>query len=607
MASTSIVSKTVTCGELTAADVGRTVTLMGWVNRRRDHGDLIFIDLRDRWGVTQVVFDPEDAREAWQQAGDARNEYVLAVSGEVARRLPGKENPALATGAIELRARELRVLNKAETPPFVINEETEVNEELRLRYRYLDLRRPRMKDNILLRHRTIKYIRDYLDARGFVEIETPILFKSTPGGARDYIVPSRVHPGEFYALPQSPQQFKQLLMVAGFERYFQIARCFRDEDQRGDRQPEFTQLDLEMSFVDREDILTLIEGLMTGLVPAVANKRIQDSPFPRLTYREAMDRYGSDKPDLRFGLPLAGVGDLFADTEFRLFASVLAGGGQIKAIRAPGLGEISRREIDELTETAKRFGAKGLVTIGVTADGVRSNVAKFITPEIRAALLQRLGADTGDMLLLVADEPAVVAEALGRLRLDIGYRLGLADPDALAFAWVIDMPLFEPAEGGGIKAVHHQFTAPLPEDAPLLDSDPLAARANQYDLVCNGYELAGGSIRIYQRDLQERVFRLLGMAPEQIEEQFGHMLTAFEFGTPPHGGIAPGIDRIVMLLTGEDNIREVIPFPKNQSAQDLMGGAPTPVTQTQLDELHIAVRLPHPPTTPEAPRIAEEA
>jgi len=607
VASTSIVSKTVTCGELTAADVGRTVTLMGWVNRRRDHGDLIFIDLRDRWGVTQVVFDPEDAREAWQQAGDARNEYVLAVSGEVARRLPGKENPALATGAIELRARELRVLNKAETPPFVINEETEVNEELRLRYRYLDLRRPRMKDNILLRHRTIKYIRDYLDARGFVEIETPILFKSTPGGARDYIVPSRVHPGEFYALPQSPQQFKQLLMVAGFERYFQIARCFRDEDQRGDRQPEFTQLDLEMSFVTREDILTLIEGLMTGLVPAVADKRIQDSPFPRLTYREAMDRYGSDKPDLRFGLPLAGVGDLFADTEFRLFASVLAGGGQIKAIRAPGLGEISRREIDELTETAKRFGAKGLVTIGVTADGVRSNVAKFITPEIRAALLQRLGADTGDMLLLVADEPAVVAEALGRLRLDIGYRLGLADPDALAFAWVIDMPLFEPAEGGGIKAVHHQFTAPLPEDAPLLDSDPLAARANQYDLVCNGYELAGGSIRIYQRDLQERVFRLLGMAPEQIEEQFGHMLTAFEFGTPPHGGIAPGIDRIVMLLTGEDNIREVIPFPKNQSAQDLMGGAPTPVTQTQLDELHIAVRLPHPPTTPEAPRIAEEA
>jgi len=605
------ISKTVTCGELTAADVGRTVTLMGWVNRRRDHGELIFIDLRDRWGVTQVVFDPEDSagsRAAWQTAGEVRAEYVLAVTGEVARRLPGKENEALPTGAIELRATGLEVLNRAETPPFTINEEGEVDEKLRLTYRYLDLRRPRMAHNIMLRHRVVKYIRDYLDARDFVEIETPILFKSTPGGARDYLVPSRVHPGEFYALPQSPQQFKQLLMVAGFERYFQIARCFRDEDQRGDRQPEFTQLDLEMSFVQRDDVLDLIENLMTGLVPAVSDKRIQDTPFPRLTYKEAMDRYGSDKPDRRFGLELADVGDLFAGTEFRLFATVLANGGHIKAIRAPGLGEISRREIDELTETAKRFGAKGLVTIGVAADGVRSNVAKFITPELRAALLERLGAAPGDMLLLVADEPAVVAEALGRLRLDIGGRLGLADPGALAFCWVIDMPLFErDEETGGLKAVHHQFTSPLPEDAPLLDSDPLAVRANQYDLVCNGYELAGGSIRIYQRDLQERVFRLMGMAPESIEAQFGHMLRAFEFGTPPHGGIAPGIDRIVMLLAGEDNIREVIPFPKNQSAQDLMGDAPSPVTGTQLDELHIAVRLPHPPMVPEAPRIAEEA
>jgi len=599
-----------TCGELTAADVGRTVTLMGWVNRRRDHGDLVFIDLRDRWGVTQVVFDPEDSagsRAAWQRASETRSEYVLAVTGEVARRLPGKENPALKTGEIELRATSLDILNAAETPPFTINEEGEVDEKLRLTYRYLDLRRPRMKNNILLRHRVVKYIRDYLDARDFVEIETPILFKSTPGGARDYLVPSRVHPGEFYALPQSPQQFKQLLMVAGFERYFQIARCFRDEDQRGDRQPEFTQLDLEMSFVTRDDILNLIEGLMTGLVPTVSGKRIQDSPFPRLTYKEAMDRYGSDKPDRRFGLELRDVGDLFAGTEFRLFAGVLAGGGQIKAIRAPGLGEISRREIDELTETARRFGAKGLVTIGVTDDGVRSNVAKFITPEIRAALLGRLEAVPGDMLLLVADEPGVVAEALGRLRLEIGYRLGLADPDTMAFCWVIDMPLFEPAEGGGIKAVHHQFTSPLLEDVPLLETDPLAVRANQYDLVCNGYELAGGSIRIYQRDLQERVFQLMGMSPQAIQAQFGHMLTAFEFGTPPHGGIAPGIDRIVMLLAGEDNIREVIPFPKNQSAQDLMGDAPSPVAQAQLDELHIAVRLPQPPTVPAAPRIAEEA
>jgi len=590
------VSKTITCGELTAADEGRSVTLMGWVNRRRDHGDLIFVDLRDRWGVTQVVFDPEDspeARAAWEEAGDARAEYVLAVTGVVARRLPGKENPALPTGEIELRATGLRVLNAAKTPPFTINEDQAVEEALRLRYRYLDLRRPRMASNILLRHRTVKFMRDYLDARGFVEIETPILFKSTPGGARDYLVPSRVHPGEFYALPQSPQQFKQLLMVAGFERYFQIARCFRDEDQRGDRQPEFTQLDIEMSFVDRDDVLNLIEGLMTELVPAVSDKRMQQTPFPRLTFHEAMDRYGSDKPDLRFGLELKNVGDLFAGTEFKLFASVLESGGHIKALRAPGLGEISRREIDELTETAKRFGAKGLVTIGLTADGVRSNVARFISPEVRAALMERLEAVPGDMLLLVADAPAVVAEALGRLRLELGARLGLADPDTLAFAWVVEMPMFErDEETGGIKAVHHQFTAPLDEDEPLLETDPLAVRAKQYDLVCNGYELAGGSIRIYQRAVQEQVFRLLGIPEDQTEAQFGHMLRAFEYGTPPHGGIAPGVDRIVMLLAGEDNIREVIPFPKNQSAQDLMGGAPSSVAPGQLEELHIRVQLP---------------
>ncbi len=584
------VSKTTTCGELTVADAGRTVTLMGWVNRRRDHGDLVFVDLRDRWGITQVVFDPEDSREAWEQARDVRPEFVLAVSGEVARRLPGKENPALSTGEIELRARELQILNPAKTPPFVINEEIPVDEAVRLRYRYLDLRRARMAHNIMLRHRVIKFMRDWLDARGFVEIETPILFKSTPGGARDYLVPSRLHPGEFYALPQSPQQFKQLLMVAGFERYFQIARCFRDEDQRGDRQPEFTQLDLEMSFVTREDILTLVEALMIDLVGTVSEKRIQDQPFPRLTYQEALDRYGTDKPDLRFGLPLQDVGDVFAGTEFRLFAAVLESGGQIKALRAPGLGDISRREIDELTETAKRFGAKGLVTIGVADDGVRSNIARFITPEVRATLLERLEAEPGDLLLLVADEPAVVAEALGRLRLEIGARLNLADPAVLAFCWIVDVPLFErDEETGGIKAVHHQFTAPLDEDVPLLETNPTAVRANQYDLVGNGYELFGGSIRIYQREVQEQVFRLLGMSPQAIQAQFGHMLTAFEYGTPPHGGIAAGLDRVVMLLADEENIREVIPFPKNQSAQDVMGDAPSPVAPEQLDELHIAV------------------
>jgi aspartyl-tRNA synthetase len=584
------VSKTTTCGELSAADVGRSVTLMGWVNRRRDHGDLIFVDLRDRWGITQVVFDPEDSVVAWRQAREVRSEYVLAVTGDVARRLPGKENPHLATGAIELRARELEILNPAETPPFVINEEVPVEEALRLRYRYLDLRRPRMTRNILLRHRVIKFMRDWLDARDFVEIETPILFKSTPGGARDYLVPSRLHPGCFYALPQSPQQFKQLLMVAGFERYFQIARCFRDEDQRGDRQPEFTQLDLEMSFVDRDDVLRLCEQLMCDLVPATSAKRIQERPFPRLTYKDALARYGSDKPDLRFGLELEDVGDLFAGTDFRLFAGALESGGQIKALRAPGLAEVSRREIDALTETARRFGAKGLVTVGITQDGVRSAIARFITPQMRAALLQRLDAVPGDMLLLVADEPAVVAEALGRLRLEIGARLNLADPNVLAFCWIIDVPLFERDEAtGGIKAMHHQFTAPLDEDVPLLDTDPLAVRAKQYDLVCNGTELFGGSIRIHQRAVQERIFHLLGMPQEDIAAQFGHMLTAFEFGTPPHGGIAAGLDRIVMLLADEETIREVIPFPKNQSAQDVMGDAPAPVSPEQLAELHIAV------------------
>ncbi len=601
------VSKTVTCGELTAADVGRTVTLMGWVNRRRDHGDLVFIDLRDRWGVTQVVFDPEDARPAWEAAREARSEYVLAVTGTVARRLPGKENPALGTGEIELRAASLQVLNEAKTPPFVVNEEGQVEEPLRLRYRYLDLRRERMARNIQLRHRVTKFMRDFLDARGFVEIETPILFKSTPGGARDYLVPSRVHPGEFYALPQSPQQFKQLLMVAGFERYFQIARCFRDEDQRGDRQPEFTQLDVEMSFVEREDVLALVEDLMTELVPAVSDKRIARTPFPRLTYQEAMDRYGSDKPDLRFGLELTDVADLFAGTEFRLFASVLESGGHIKAIRAPGLGDLSRREVDELTETAKRFGAKGLATVALGADGTRGTIARFVTPEIRAALEARLEAVTGDLVLIVADVPAVVAEALGRLRLEIGARQGLMDPDTLALGWLLEVPLFErDEESGGIKATHHQFTAPLDEDVPLLDTDPTAVRAKQYDLFCNGMELFGGSIRIHQRDVQDRVFRLLGMPHEAIEEQFGHILTAFEYGAPPHGGIAAGLDRVVMLLAGEENIREVIAFPKNQSARDLMGDAPSPVAQSQLDELHIALNVPH-DTLPEVKDIAEDA
>ncbi|MBC7259284.1 MAG: aspartate--tRNA ligase [Chloroflexi bacterium] len=580
--------RTHTCGEIRTGDVGKTVTLAGWVHRWRDHGGLTFLDLRDRYGITQLVFDPSVSAEAHQVAARARSEYVLQVTGIVQKRV--RPNPNLATGDVEVLATQAVVLNEAKTPPFYITEDREGDEAARLRYRYLDLRRERMKRNIILRHRVVKFIRDYLDARGFVEIETPILIKSTPEGARDYVVPSRLYPGKFYALPQSPQQLKQLLMVAGFDRYFQIARCFRDEDQRADRQPEFTQLDLEMSFVEQEDILNVIEGLYTALVRTVTPQWKILSPFPRMTYDEAMARYGTDKPDLRFGLPLTDLSDLAAQSQFRVFQETLAAGGVVKGILAPGCADLTRKEIDDWTERAKALGAKGLVAIARTADGYKGGPAKFFAPAELDAFAARLEAQVGDMMFIVADAPATANAVLGALRVELGRKLNLPDPHLLAFCWIVDFPLVEwNEEEGRWDAVHHPFTMPKKADLPLLDTDPARVRADCYDLVCNGYELASGSIRIHRRDIQEKVFALLNYSKEDAAARFGHMLEAFEYGAPPHGGIAPGIDRLVMLLAGEDSMSEVIAFPKNSRAIDLMTGAPSEITEQQLRELHLRI------------------
>lgn len=586
--------KNVTCGELNARSLGRIVTLAGWVHRRRDHGGLIFIDLRDRWGLTQVVFNPQTAPEAHRVASQVRNEFVLQVTGEVNRRPPGQENPALGTGEIEVYAKTAQILNPSQVPPFVINKQEDVDDALRLTYRYLDLRRERMQRNLRLRHRVVKFMRDWLDARGFIEIETPILTKSTPEGARDYLVPSRVHPGEFYALPQSPQQFKQLLMVAGYERYFQIARCMRDEDLRADRQPEFTQLDLEMAFVEQDDVLELVESLFTELVQTIAPERKMQTPWRRFTYAQVMDRYGSDKPDLRFGMELKNVSDIAEKSAFSVFSSAVKAGGQVKGVCVPGVGHYSRRELDELIDMAKAKGAKGAVTMSIDAEGIKSAVAKFMTPDELNAYVARLNGQPGDLLLFVADQPKVVGDALGALRKELGTRLKLADPNELAFAWVVDFPMFEwNAEENRWDAAHHPFTSPKPEDAALLETDPGTVRANSYDMVCNGYELASGSIRIHNRELQSKIFSLLNISPEKQRERFGHMLEAFEFGAPPHGGMAPGIDRFVAILAGEDNIRDVIAFPKNQQAQDLMMHAPSDVDQDQLQLLHLQIFPPN--------------
>ena len=590
--------RTKDCGDLREDSIGSHPTLAGWVSRRRDHGGVIFVDLRDRSGIVQVVFNPETSPQAYEIADQLRSEWVVQIKGTVRVRPPGSENPAMATGMVEVAADEATILNPSLTPPFYISDDVEVDESLRLRYRYLDLRRPEMLRNLTLRHRVVKYIRDFLSDRGFLEIETPILIKSTPEGARDFLVPSRMQPGNFYALPQSPQQLKQLLMVAGVEKYFQIARCFRDEDLRADRQPEFTQLDLEMSFVEEEDILQLTEELYTGMIESVAPDRTMIKPFPRLEYAEAMDRYGSDKPDLRFGLEMTDVTDLAKETEFRVFLSVAQNGGIIKGFVVPGQGEYTGTMMRNLEETAQGFGAGGLSHVRFHGAGAIGEIAEedvLLSPGLRMPvewsrrLAETMGAVPGDMVLLMAGRGKQVNTWLSAMRDHMGKTLGLADPQTLAFAFVTKFPLFDwNADRNRWDSSHHPFTSPAEGQEDLLEGEDLGSiDSKAYDLVCNGSELASGSIRIHHREEQEKIFRILGYSNEEINEKFGQILEAFEYGAPPHGGIAPGIDRLVAILARTTSIRDVIAFPKTQTGADLLFGSPAPVEPDQLKELEL--------------------
>lgn len=580
-----------TCNELNKSHEGKKVKLAGWVNRRRDHGGVIFIDLRDRYGVTQIVSDPETHQEAHEKMDEIRSEFVIQIEGTVQARPDGQKNPNLETGEIEVVVESLTILNPSKTPPFEIDNEKEVGEDIRLKYRYLDLRRDKMKKNILLRHQMVKTIRDYFDKNEFVEVETPILIKGTPEGSREYIVPSRIYPGNFYVLPQSPQQLKQLLMVAGFDRYFQIARCFRDEDQRGDRQPEFTQLDLEMSFVEEKDVMEMNEKILIELTEKFRpDKKIKDKPFPVLTYHDAMNTYGSDKPDLRYDLPFTDVSDIAEKCGFSVFKSAIEAGGMVKALNVPGGQKFTRKDIEDLTEVAQIYKAKGLAYIYVEEEGLRSPIIKFFSEEELNTIVERTKAKPGDVIFFAADKFEVACESLGQVRQAVARKLEIIDPDLFAFCWVVDFPMFErDEETGQLAAMHHPFTSP--KNLEDMKTDPENAIARAYDVVLNGSEIGGGSIRIHDQEMQARVFEILGISQENAKERFGHMLEAFTYGAPPHGGIAWGIDRLVMIFADEPNIREVIAFPKDQKAKDLMLGAPSEMPEAQLDELGIKVEV----------------